>query len=286
MATLARLEKEKEGESKTESRSLKQDYKSTKRSERKSMYSCPGEDKCKKVTCTHTRVRKNVEEEQKYVFAPIFTSLPLWRRERSVRDVTDVDYRTKDTQRMTQLIMKKCHGDGYPLSEKYATYWADKYPGDLDLAVAAAKSDLDKRKLFTSLKTREHANHVLTGERDINDAGRINYEHERHAAMETIGFDTRDAVVDFIEREDWLFKDLDVNVRTTSTSPTSTSLTAGSNAEDGSRARMATGHRDARNRRIRSKPNNGTRPASLRPNSAKLGKLITETSVRKLPEER
>lgn len=70
MATLARLEKEKEGESKTESRSLKQDYKSTKRSERKSMYSCPGEDKCKKVTCTHTRVRKNVEEEQKYVLAP------------------------------------------------------------------------------------------------------------------------------------------------------------------------------------------------------------------------
>lgn len=187
---------------------------------------------------------------------------------------------------MIQLIMKKCQSDGYPLSEKYAKYWADKYPGDVDLAVAAAKSDLDKRKLFTPLKIREHAKYVLTGEKDINDAGRINYEYEKHAAMETIGFDTRDAVVDFIEREDWLFKDLDVNVSTTLTSPTSTSLTVGSNAEGGSRARMATGHRDATNRRTRTKPKNGTRPASLKQNSARLGKLITETSVRKLPEER
>jgi hypothetical protein len=70
MATLAKLQKEKDGEIKPpELRSLKNDYKSTKRGEKRNQYPCPGADKCKKLTCNHVFAKKNADGPSRYVLS-------------------------------------------------------------------------------------------------------------------------------------------------------------------------------------------------------------------------
>jgi hypothetical protein len=50
---------------------------------------------------------------------------------------------------MAKIVVQKCKESGYSITERFAKKWVENFPGDPNLAAAAAKYDIDSRTCFT-----------------------------------------------------------------------------------------------------------------------------------------
>jgi hypothetical protein len=57
------------------------------------------------------------------------------------------------------------------------------------------------------------ADQHTTGEKLLKEGGRFDFRTEKAVAVAALAFDARDAILEFMEKEERLFKDFEKNVR-------------------------------------------------------------------------
>ena len=115
---------------------------------------------------------------------------------------------------MVRAVVLTCKSGGYHITKGYATQWLQKYPGNPDLAAAGARLDIDSRACFMIENIKHSANHQAIGEKSLKEGGRFDFRTETAVAIATLASEARDAILDFMEKEERLFKDFEKNVST------------------------------------------------------------------------
>ena len=123
---------------------------------------------------------------------------------------------------MVRAVVLACKDCGYHITEGYAIQWLQQYPGNPDRAAIGARLDIDARECFTmGMGIQESsADQPTTGEKFLKEGGRFDFRMEKAVAVATIAFDARDAILEFMEKEERLFKDFEKNVRAVKNSTT------------------------------------------------------------------
>jgi hypothetical protein len=114
-------------------------------------------------------------------------------------------------------VLETCQEAGYKVTLDYARQWVDHCPGDLHIASRAVMYDIELRKCLTSGERENQTDHETIGESVLKEGGRISLSVETAIAAGSLGRDERDAVLDYIEKDERLFKEFEKNVSSVTT---------------------------------------------------------------------